>query len=200
MAASCIKGATIKVDKNGKAKVTVDLGAVSFAGITTYASNWMIYQGTDINSDKVAAEYHTNEDGKVDQITFDLPDNSYDGVFTNMYVDLMGYSPDAYLQLDYANAKLIDTPAPAPTPDPTPTPEPSTKENGLANEAAANGNWYYYIDGQVATGVTTVAQNANGWWYVKNGQIDFSHTGYVTWYGTTYKVQNGKVAWEVRSK
>lgn len=33
-----------------------------------------------------------------------------------------------------------------------------------------------------------------GWWYVKNGQIDFSHTGYVTWYGSTYKVQNGKVA------
>ena len=75
----------------------------SFAGITTYASNWMIYQGTDINSDKVAAEYHTNEDGKVDQITFDLPDNSYDGVFTNMYVDLMGYSPDAYLPVSYTH-------------------------------------------------------------------------------------------------
>ncbi len=201
MAASCIKGATIKVDKNGKAKVTVDLGAVSFAGITTYASNWMIYQGTDINSDKVAAEYHTNEDGKVDQITFDLPDNSYDGVFTNMYVDLMGYSPDAYLQLDYANAKLIDTPAPAPapTPDPTPTPEPSTKENGLANEAAANGNWYYYIDGQVATGVTTVAQNANGWWYVKNGKVAFDYTGFAeNDYGWWYIV-NGQVDFSANS-
>ena len=266
MAASCIKGATIKVDKDGKAKITVDLDAVSFAGITTYASNWMIYQGTDINSDKVAAEYHTNEEGKVDQITFDLPDNSYDGVFTNMYVDLMGYSPDAYLQLDYANAQLIDTPAPVQKadytavdaaiasgpsdlsiytdesvqalkdalnavvrdknadeqasvdamakaindaiaglqkkqtkPDPTPAPEPSTKEDGLANEAAANGNWYYYIDGQVATGVTTVAQNANGWWYVKNGKVAFDYTGFAeNDYGWWYIV-NGQVDFSANS-
>ena len=199
MAASCIKGATIKVDKDGKAKITVDLDAVSFAGLTAYASNWMIYQGTDINSDKVAAEYHTNEDGKVDQITFDLPDNSYDGVFTNMYVDMMGYSPDAYLQLDYANAKLIDTPDPEPTPDPTPTPTPSTKEDGLANEAAANGNWYYYINGQIANGVTTVAQNANGWWYVKNGKVAFDYTGFAeNDYGWWYIV-NGQVDFSANS-
>lgn len=109
MAAGCVKSATMTVDKDGNAKVTLNLAPVSFAGLTAYASNWMIYQGTDTNSDKVAAEItHTDDTGKVDQITFTLPNNSYDGVYTNMFVDVMGYSPDAYLTLDYANAQKVE--------------------------------------------------------------------------------------------
>ena len=46
--------------------------------------------------------------------------------------------------------------------------------DGLADQAAADGNWYYYVDGKIATSVTTVAKNKNGWWYVKNGKVDFS--------------------------
>ena len=46
--------------------------------------------------------------------------------------------------------------------------------DGLANQKAADGNWYYYKDGKIATDVTTVAKNVNGWWYVKNGKVDFS--------------------------
>ena len=42
---------------------------------------------------------------------------------------------------------------------------------GLAQEA--NGNWYYYNNGQKVTSGTNLVQNEYGWWYVKNGQIDF---------------------------
>ena len=51
--------------------------------------------------------------------------------------------------------------------------EKANKFTGLANEKAADGKWYYYVDGEIATDVTTVAKNVNGWWYVKNGAVDF---------------------------
>ena len=57
--------------------------------------------------------------------------------------------------------------------EPTPAPTPAHAD-GLANEKASDGNWYYYVNGKVATNVTTVAKNKNGWWYVKNGKVDFS--------------------------
>ena len=49
--------------------------------------------------------------------------------------------------------------------------------DGLANEVAADGNWYYYVDGKIATSVTTVTYNQYGWWYVKNGKVDFTYNG-----------------------
>ena len=51
--------------------------------------------------------------------------------------------------------------------------EKANKFTGLANSKAADGNWYYYVNGEIATNVTTVAKNVNGWWYVKNGKVDF---------------------------
>ena len=48
------------------------------------------------------------------------------------------------------------------------------KPDGLANEAAEDGNWYYYKDNQIATDYTGVAKNKNGWWRVVNGKVDFS--------------------------
>ena len=54
------------------------------------------------------------------------------------------------------------------------TPVTPTHADGLANEKAADGNWYYYVNGEIATNVTTVAKNVNGWWYVKNGKVDFT--------------------------
>jgi len=125
MAAGCIKSAQMTVAADGTAAVTVDLQSVSFAGLTAYASNWKIYQGTSADGKTVDAQYTTDEEGRVTQITFTLPDNSYDGVYVNMFVDAMNYSPDAYLALDYANAVKTAEPDPAPTPDPDPTPEPT---------------------------------------------------------------------------
>ncbi len=60
------------------------------------------------------------------------------------------------------------------------------------------GTWYYVVGSKVQTGYTGVAnyKNANGWWYIKNGQVDFSantvaknNNGW--WYVTGGKVQFG---------
>lgn len=69
----------------------------------------------------------------------------------------------------------------------------SHTQNGLANQAASDGNWYYYQNGQVATNVTTVAQNNNGWWYVKNGKVDFSANTVAQNEHGWWKITNGKV-------
>ena len=65
--------------------------------------------------------------------------------------------------------------------------------DGLANEPAADGNWYYYKDGKVATDVTTIINNKNGWWYVKNGKVDFSYNGIKNNQNGWWKIVNGKV-------
>ncbi len=41
------------------------------------------------------------------------------------------------------------------------------------------GAWYYVIDSQVQTDFTGLGnfRNANGWWYITKGQVDFSYNG-----------------------
>lgn len=54
--------------------------------------------------------------------------------------------------------------------------------------------WYYANQaGQVDTSYTGISDNETGWWYVRNGQFDFSYSGYVNWYGVAYRVQSGQV-------
>ena len=148
MAASCIKDETavLTIQRDGTVNVTVDLQAVNIFGLTAYASDWKIYQGTSASGETKDAEAHTSEDGKVDQITFALPDNRYDGVFVSMYVDAMGASPDAYLKLDYASAVKIKDAEPEPTPEPTPTPEPELSvEPGKDSEVKTIKDGNYYV-------------------------------------------------------
>lgn len=65
--------------------------------------------------------------------------------------------------------------------------------DGLANQPAADGNWYYYKDNQVAADYTGLAQNVNGWWYVRNGAVDFgANTVAQNEYGW-WKITNGAV-------
>ncbi len=66
---------------------------------------------------------------------------------------------------------------------------------GLANYKNANG-WWYIKDGRVDFTHTGVDKNKNGWWYVKGGKVDFSHNGVDKnkngwWYITGGKVQFG---------
>ena len=65
--------------------------------------------------------------------------------------------------------------------------------DGLANQKAEDGNWYYYKDGKVATDVTTVAKNVNGWWYVKNGKVDFKANTVAKNENGWWLIRNGKV-------
>ena len=54
--------------------------------------------------------------------------------------------------------------------------------------------------------MTTVAHNVNGWWYVKNGEVDFSYNRFAEnengeWYVRGGKVDfsyNGNVSYKVR--
>jgi hypothetical protein len=65
--------------------------------------------------------------------------------------------------------------------------------DGLSNQAAADGNWYYYRNNHVAADYTGLAQNVNGWWYVRNGAVDFGvNTVAQNEYGW-WKVTNGAV-------
>ena len=105
MAGSCIAGGSLKVDEKGNATAYVDLQAVSVFGVTAFASDWKIYQEDNVSSSTVDATVEkTDSEGNVTQISFAVPDNSWDGVYLNMSVQAMGMSPDAFLSMDYANA------------------------------------------------------------------------------------------------
>lgn len=65
--------------------------------------------------------------------------------------------------------------------------------DGLSNQAAADGNWYYYRNNQVAADYTGLAQNVNGWWYVRNGAVDFGANTVAQNEHGWWKVTNGAV-------
>ena len=75
--------------------------------------------------------------------------------------------------------------------------EKANKFTGLANSKAADGNWYYYVNGEIATNVTTVAKNVNGWYYVKNGKVDFTYNGFASNENGNWYVKNGCVKFDV---
>ncbi len=102
MAGSCINGGTLTVDENGKATVTVNLQPVTIGSISDWAEQWKIYNGNAASGETTDAVVHTNEDGKVDQISFELSDNSVDGVYVNMFISVMNTTQDAYLAFDYS--------------------------------------------------------------------------------------------------
>ena len=70
-------------------------------------------------------------------------------------------------------------------------PDETPAYTGLAQ--AEDGTWYYYLEGEIAYGISGIAQNEYGWWYVENGKVDFTHNGLVqNQYGWWY-VQNGQI-------
>lgn len=110
MAGSCIAGdATMVVAEDGSATVTVPIQSVTVMGVTGNAEQWKIYKG-DTTTETTDASATTGEDGKVNSITFTIPDKSQDGVYVNMYIDLMQTTQEAFLKLDYANAQPVKAP------------------------------------------------------------------------------------------
>ena len=91
MAADCIKGSALEVMNNGDAYVNIKLGAKTVGLITTYATNWEIFQQHNINSTKLAAEILSKDNkGNVTEIRFKLPYTNWDGVFAAMHINVMG--------------------------------------------------------------------------------------------------------------
>ncbi len=68
---------------------------------------------------------------------------------------------------------------------------PSDKLNGL--NQAEDGNWYYYVDNNIDTSYTGLANNEFGWWYINNGTVDFNCNTLVEFNGAWWKVENGQV-------
>ncbi len=76
-----------------------------------------------------------------------------------------------------------------------------TKNSVIKDSTGAigtKGTWYYVVESKVQTGFTGLAdyKNSNGWWYIKNGVVDFTHNGVDKnkngwWYVTDGKVRFG---------
>lgn len=98
----------IKVAEDGTTRVTVELGAVTVATITEYAKNWKVYTENGTTGTPVTVAHTKNADGEINSISFNLPDNSFDGVYMSMYVSAMNSTQQAYLSLDFANAYVDD--------------------------------------------------------------------------------------------
>ena len=117
-AASCPgKFASLSVGEDGTPKLTVNLRSVTVGTMTDYAYDFKIYQsaGTDGEKEAVLVE-NTQTVPTIDgngtrtvpkTISFIIPESAFeqDGVYLNMYVDVMGRDSDAYLQMNYAEAK-----------------------------------------------------------------------------------------------
>lgn len=72
----------------------------------------------------------------------------------------------------------------------TTTVEASTEKNGLYHEGSV---WNYYIDNNVANGVTTLTKYNGSWWYVENGKINFNKTTLCKYNGSWWFVRGGRV-------
>lgn len=111
------KFGTLTFDEDGTPKLSTNLRSVTVGTLTDYAYNFKVYQGTKpsgdtVDADIVATQDVPKADGSGDHevpetISFAIPKDAFgaDGVYLSMYVDAMGYAPDAYLQIDYAGAK-----------------------------------------------------------------------------------------------
>ena len=107
MAGTCIAGdATLEVAEDGSATVTVPIQSVTVGNMTGNAEQWKVYKG-DTTTETTDVQFTTDENGKVNSITFTVPDKSLDGAYINMYIDLMQMTQDAFLKLDYANAQPV---------------------------------------------------------------------------------------------
>lgn len=58
---------------------------------------------------------------------------------------------------------------------------------------AADGNWYYYVNGAVDYDCNDVVKNEYGWWCVRNGKVDFSVNGLAKNSNGWWFIKDGKV-------
>lgn len=111
------KFATLYIGEDGIPKLTVNLRSVTVGTMTDYAYDFKIYQSAGTDGEKQGAFVENTQivpaiDGSgtrnvPETISFAIPEAAFgqDGVYLNMYVDMMGRDSDAYLQMNYAEAK-----------------------------------------------------------------------------------------------
>lgn len=111
------KFATLYIGEDGIPKLTVNLRSVTVGTMTDSAYDFKIYQSAGTDGEKQGAFVENTQivpaiDGSgtrnvPETISFAIPEAAFgqDGVYLNMYVDVMGRDSDAYLQMNYAEAK-----------------------------------------------------------------------------------------------
>ena len=117
------KFGTLTFEADGSAKIYTNLRSVTVGTLTDYAYDFKVYQGVKPSGDTVAADVVATQnvpkaDGSgnhdvPETISFTIPKDTYsnNGVYLSMYVDAMGYAPDAFLQIDYAEEKESGDPS-----------------------------------------------------------------------------------------
>lgn len=117
------KFGTLTFDEDGTPRLSTNLRSVTVGTLTDYAYDFKIYQAPKASGDTVDADIVTTQDvPKADgsgihvvpeTISFAVPKDTFseNGVYLSMYVDAMGYAPDAYLQIDYEDAKESGDPS-----------------------------------------------------------------------------------------
>ena len=117
------KFGTLTFDADGTPKISTNLRSVTVGTLTDYAYSFKVYQGVKpsgatVDADVAAAQNVPKADGSgnhevPETISFAIPKDTFGagGVYLSMYVDAMGYAPDAYLQIDYAGAKESGDPS-----------------------------------------------------------------------------------------
>lgn len=117
------KFGTLTFDEDGTPKLSTNLRSVTVGTLTDYAYDFKVYQGvkpsgTTVAADVVATQNVPKADGSgnhevPETISFAIPKDTFGagGVYLSMYVDAMGYAPDAYLLIDYAGAKESGDPS-----------------------------------------------------------------------------------------
>jgi len=65
--------------------------------------------------------------------------------------------------------------------------------NGLV--LAEDGNWYYYVDGKIATEYTGLVEYYGAWFYVEAGMLNWNYTGLVLYNGIWFYVNGGQLDW-----
>lgn len=117
------KFGTLTFDEDGTPRLSTNLRSVTVGTLTDYAYNFKVYQepkafGETVDADIVATQNVPKADGSgihvvPETISFAVSKDTFseNGVYLSMYVDAMGYAPDAYLQIDYADAKESGDPS-----------------------------------------------------------------------------------------
>ena len=117
------KFGTLTFDADGTPKLSTNLRSVTVGTLTDYAYGFKVFQGTKpsgttVDADIVATQEVPKADGSgnhivPETISFAIPKDTYNanGVYLSMYVDAMGYAPEAYLQIDYAGNKESGDPS-----------------------------------------------------------------------------------------
>ena len=117
------KFGTLTFDEDGTPRLSTNLRSVTVGTLTDYAYDFKVYQGVKPSGATVAADIvatqnvpKANGEGNhevPETISFAIPKDTFgaDGVYLSMFVDAMGYAPDAYLLIDYAGAKESGDPS-----------------------------------------------------------------------------------------